>query len=79
LREFEDLGVPIVVGVSRKSFIRAVDDVGPEGRLGGTIAACLWCAAHGGSILRVHDARAVRQALSVNEALTGKALEGAHV
>jgi dihydropteroate synthase len=69
LAELSDLGVPMVVGPSRKSFIRAVDDVGPEERLGGTIAACLWCAEHGADILRVHDVRAVRQALSLTEAL----------
>lgn len=69
LAEFRDLGVPMVVGASRKSFIRAVDDVGPEERLGGTIAACLWCAAHGADVLRVHDVRAVRQALSVTNTL----------
>jgi dihydropteroate synthase len=70
LGELGDLGVPIVVGASRKSFIRAVDDVGPEDRLGGTIAACLWCAAQGARVLRVHDVRSVRQALSVTEQLT---------
>jgi dihydropteroate synthase len=70
LGEFRDLGVPLVVGASRKSFIRAVDDVGPEERLGGTIAACLWCAARGAHVLRVHDVRAVGQALSVTHELT---------
>jgi dihydropteroate synthase len=80
LGELADLGVPLVVGASRKSFIRAVDDVGPEERLGGTIAACLWCAAQGASVLRVHDVRAVRQALSVTEALNpGPELQAAHV
>jgi dihydropteroate synthase len=69
LGELRDLGVPLVVGASRKSFIVAVDDVGPEERLGGTIAACLWCAAQGAAVLRVHDVRAVRQALSVAAAL----------
>jgi dihydropteroate synthase len=69
LGELGDLGVPIVVGASRKSFIRAVDDVGPEDRLGGTIATCLWCAAQGAKVLRVHDVRSVRQALSVTEQL----------
>jgi dihydropteroate synthase len=80
LGEFADLGVPIVVGPSRKSFIRAVDDVGPEQRLGGTIAACLWCQAQGARVLRVHDVRAVRQALSVSEQLApAPAREAAHV
>ena len=79
LAELRDLGVPLVVGASRKSFIRAVDDAGPEERLGGTIAACLWCAAQGADVLRVHDVRAVRQALSVTEMLTpARAPEAAH-
>jgi dihydropteroate synthase len=69
LTELRDLGVPVVVGPSRKSFIRAVDDAGPEERLGGTIAACLWCAAQGADVLRVHDVQAVRQALAVTEML----------
>jgi dihydropteroate synthase len=79
LAEFRDLGVPVVVGASRKSFIVAVDNVGPEERLGGTIAACLWSAAHGASVLRVHDVRAVRQALALTEALAPtSASEAAH-
>ena len=57
----------------------AQDDAGPEERLGGTIAACLWCAAQGADVLRVHDVRAVRQALSVTEMLTpARAPEAAH-
>lgn len=80
LAEFRGLGVPVVVGASRKSFIRAVDDVGPEERLGGTIAACLWCAAQGAAVLRVHDVRAVAQALSVADALRPPSpSEAAHV
>jgi dihydropteroate synthase len=80
LGELGDLGVPVVVGVSRKSFIRAVDDVGPEERLGGTIAACLWCASQGARVLRVHDVRAVRQALGVSQRLSPEPrAEGAHV
>ncbi|HYQ14926.1 MAG TPA: dihydropteroate synthase [Polyangiaceae bacterium] len=79
LGELRDLGVPLVLGASRKSFICAVDDVGPDERLGGTIAACLWGAARGASVLRVHDVRAVRQALAVTRALQGTAAEAAHV
>lgn len=66
LPELLDVGAPVVIGPSRKSFIRAVDDVPPEERLGGTIAACLHSAARGAAVLRVHDVRAVRQALSVS-------------
>jgi dihydropteroate synthase len=58
-------GVPVVVGPSRKSFIGALDGSPPEGRLGGTIAACLLSAERGAHVLRVHDVAAVRQALRV--------------
>jgi dihydropteroate synthase len=69
LGELTELGVPVVLGASRKSFIRAVDDVPPAERLGGTIAACLYGAAQGAGVLRVHDVRAVRQALAMTERL----------
>lgn len=68
LSELTREGVPVVVGPSRKSFIRAVDDVPPAERLGGTIAACLHAEGRGARVLRVHDVRAVRQALSVARA-----------
>jgi dihydropteroate synthase len=69
----------VVVGPSRKSFIAKIaraagaeTEPPPEGRLGGTIAACLYCADQGADLLRVHDVRAVRQALSVHRALGGR-------
>lgn len=65
LPEFVAEGVPVVVGPSRKSFIGALDGSPPEGRLGGTIAACLLSVQRGAHVLRVHDVAAVRQALRV--------------
>ncbi|HEY3496617.1 MAG TPA: dihydropteroate synthase [Polyangiaceae bacterium] len=65
LEEFTSEGVPIVAGPSRKSFLAAADPAPPEGRLGGTVAACLFAADHGAGVLRVHDVAAVRQALAV--------------
>jgi dihydropteroate synthase len=62
-------GAVVVVGASRKSFIQALHDSPPEGRLGGTIAASLWAARAGVQILRVHDVAAHRQALSTEAAL----------
>jgi dihydropteroate synthase len=70
LAAFQSEGVPIVVGPSRKSFIAAVDPAPPEERLGGTIAACLAAVEQGARVLRVHDVRAVRQALSVHKAIS---------
>jgi dihydropteroate synthase len=65
LAEFGRAGARVAVGPSRKSFVAALDPVPPEGRLGGTIAACLVAVARGATVLRVHDVRAVRQALMV--------------
>lgn len=57
--------VPVVVGPSRKSFIAAIGAAPSAERLGGTIAACLHAVDRGARVLRVHDVRAVRQALDV--------------
>ncbi len=76
LDEFVGMAGAIVVGPSRKSFLaKTVVSVGvgqepnPRARLGGTIAACLACAARGASMLRVHDVFEVRQALLIDRAL----------
>jgi dihydropteroate synthase len=73
LAEFRAEGTPIVVGASRKSFLALEDGAPPEQRLGGTVAACLFAAEHGASVLRVHDVAAVRQALSVTRLARGGA------
>jgi dihydropteroate synthase len=61
------LGFPVLLGVSRKSFISAVDGGGKaaDQRLGGSIAAALAGAAAGVSAVRVHDVRETVQALRV--------------
>lgn len=70
LDRFAALGVPILLGASRKRFIAAVDRQGPAAsRLGGSIAAALAGASRGVSIVRVHDVAATRQALSVAAAI----------
>ena len=64
------LGRPVLLGASRKRFIGALDqDATPDARLGGSIAAALWCADQGAKILRVHDVAQTRQALKIREAL----------
>jgi dihydropteroate synthase len=75
LRSLVELGQPLLVGVSRKSFVAALEQ--REGlrasaaheRLGGTLAASLWAARAGASVLRAHDVAALRQALAVERAL----------
>jgi dihydropteroate synthase len=64
------LGFPVLLGVSRKSFIGAVDTHAPtDNRLGGSIAGALAGAAAGVVAVRVHDVRETVQALRVWEAI----------
>ncbi len=69
LREFEALGYPILVGLSRKSFIGKVldsENLTPvEARLYGTIAANTIAMMNGAHILRVHDCKAHADAVKV--------------
>jgi dihydropteroate synthase len=56
----------VVLGVSRKRFIGALDGgAAPDQRLGGSIAAALAGAAAGAAVVRVHDVRETVQALKV--------------
>jgi len=70
LERFQALGLPLLVGASRKRFIAAVDRDGPaEARLGGSLAAALRAANAGAHILRIHDVAQTRQALAVCAAI----------
>jgi dihydropteroate synthase len=69
LGAFEALQRPILVGVSRKSFIGRILDIPAGERLEGTIAASIMCVLNGARILRVHDVGAVRRAVLVAEAV----------
>lgn len=55
LDRFVESGYPIVVGPSKKSFISAVLNVGPEQRTIGTSAVVAWAATHRVAMVRVHD------------------------
>lgn len=71
LGELRELGRPLVVGTSRKSFIGKVDGSAANERLGGTIASSVWAAAEGADVLRVHDVVEVRQGLALANAVLG--------
>ena len=73
LRTLAGLGRPVVVGVSRKSFIGKILDAPPQDRLEGTIAAAVMSFVNGASVLRVHDVRAVTRAVRVAEAILSAA------
>ena len=65
LDEFRSLGRPIVIGVSRKSFIGRLSGRPPEDRLGGSISAALISTIKGANIVRTHDVPETCQALQI--------------
>lgn len=70
LSVFHGLGVPVLLGASRKSFIGALTGVTTASeRVAGSIAAALKGAEQGVQIIRVHDVAETRQALTVWEAM----------
>jgi dihydropteroate synthase len=71
LAELRELGRPLVIGASRKSFIGRIDGSEVDDRLGGSIASSVLAAAEGADVLRVHDVAETAQAIRVAEAILG--------
>jgi dihydropteroate synthase len=68
---YRAIGCPVVIGVSRKSFIEKLSaEEPPDRRLAGSIAAALAAVERGAHIVRVHDVGETRQALAVWTAIT---------
>jgi dihydropteroate synthase len=68
-RQLGEYGLPILIGISRKSIFGALLGASVEGRLIGTIAANLITAMYGAKIFRVHDAAEHRAAFTVLDAI----------
>ena len=63
---FHGLGVPLLIGVSRKGFTGALTgETDADRRVYGSVQGAVQAALHGAQILRVHDVAATRQALAV--------------
>jgi dihydropteroate synthase len=70
LEEFRQSGQPLLVGVSRKSFIgKVLGKERTEQRIWGTAAAVAWSVAHGANIVRVHDVAEMKQVAQMVEAI----------
>ncbi len=70
LGKFLHLGLPLLVGISRKSMIGAILDNAPvDDRLYGSLAAAVLAIEKGASIVRVHDVRPTVDALKVANAV----------
>ena len=67
---FHSLGFPVMIGTSRKRFIKSISGVNDsKERLGGTISSCLFAIMQGVQILRVHDVNEVNQSVKVFNSL----------
>ena len=75
LRRFEELGVPVLAGLSRKKTIGELTGRSdPRERVHGSVAAHLIAAQHGARLLRVHDVAATVDALQVWNAVAAQPL-----
>ncbi len=76
LNELTALSLPVLVGVSRKSFMRPIlhqDD--PKARIWGTAAACYGAIARGADVLRVRDLKEMYDVCRVADAIERKPLQ----
>ena len=69
IRAFHHLGVPVLVGPSRKRFIGTLTDTEVDDRTEGTAGVVAWCAAEGVDIVRVHDIKEMTRVVRVVDAI----------
>ncbi len=72
LKEFRELGKPVLLGVSRKSFIGGVLDLPAEERLEGSLAATVIGVLNGATMFRTHDVQATDRAIKMAQAIMDK-------
>ena len=79
LREFREIGCPILVGLSRKSMLGLITEKpDPTDRLGSSIAAAIFAVSQGADIVRVHDVNETRDALAAWQAFSSGSLSEQH-
>jgi dihydropteroate synthase len=70
---FHSLGFPIMLGISRKKFIKDISGKNDsKERIGGTIGSSLYAIMQGIQILRVHDVNEVIQSIKIFKELLKK-------
>ena len=63
---FHSLGLPVMLGLSRKRFIKDISkNNDTKERIGGTVSSCIQAYLNGVQILRVHDVKEINQAFKV--------------
>lgn len=70
LADFRSLGLPILIGTSRKAFIgKALGDLPPSDRLEGTAATVALSIDNGANIIRVHDVKEMTRVARMTDAI----------
>jgi len=72
LNRFRRFGRPLVVGLSRKSFMGKLLGVEVAERLPASLAGACWAVIAGAHLVRTHDVRATRQAVRMTEAILAR-------
>jgi dihydropteroate synthase len=73
LDRFRALGVPVLAGLSRKSFLGRIAGIeAAEERVCASVAAAILAVQRGAKIVRVHDVKATRDALQIVKAIEGE-------
>jgi dihydropteroate synthase len=65
IESLAELGKPVMIGASRKSFIGRITGADPAHRLSGSLAAAVTAVIFGAAAVRVHDVKETRQAVDV--------------
>ncbi|KFD01336.1 dihydropteroate synthase [Rahnella aquatilis CIP 78.65 = ATCC 33071] len=68
LADFHHFGMPLLVGMSRKSMVGQLLHVSPEKRVTGSVACAVIAAMQGAKIVRVHDVKETVEAMRIVEA-----------
>jgi dihydropteroate synthase len=66
---FQHLGVPVLVGPSRKGFIGTLTGTEVDERVEGTAGVVAWCAANAVDVVRVHDVKQMTRVVRVVDAI----------
>ena len=72
LEAYQELGLPLLVGVSRKSMIYRLLDITPDKALNGTTVLHTLALQSGANILRVHDVKEAIEAIEIVSMVKGK-------
>lgn len=82
LNEFKILGLPILIGISRKSFLNIIlknlltkKDLEPKERLYASLGATAYAVLNGAHIVRVHDVKETAQFLTILDTIRGYKVE----